>query len=131
MKITLHRSNQIGGCITEIESSKGTKIFVDLGHNLPRGDEEAPDEYASPEAMSKLLQGASAVLYTHNHGDHVELFNLVPDDIPQYIGALAAKLMELKYKKLSVLKEEHDSSVDRINKLAKFHHYEKGGEFKI
>ena len=105
MIITLHRPNQIGGCITEIESAKGTKIFVDLGHNLPRGDEEAPDEYASPEAMAKLLQGADAVLYTHNHGDHVELFNLVPDDIPQYIGPLAAKLMELKYEKLSVLEK--------------------------
>ena len=118
MIITLHRPNQIGGCITEIESSKGTKIFVDLGHNLPRGDEEAPDEYASPEAMAKLLQGADAVLYTHNHGDHVELFNLVPDDIPQYIGPLAAKLMELKFNKLSVLEEEHDACVERINKLA-------------
>ena len=131
MTITLHRPNQIGGCITEIESAKGTKIFVDLGHNLPRGDEEAPDEYASPEAMAKLLKGADAVLYTHNHGDHVELFNLVPDDIPQYIGPLAAKLMELKYEKLSVLKEEHDACVEKLSKLAQFHHYERGKMFKI
>lgn len=131
MIITLHRSNQIGGCITEIESSKGTRIFVDLGHNLPRGDEEASDEYASPEAMSMLLKGAGAVLYTHNHGDHVELFNLVPDSIPQYIGPLAARLMELKYAKLSVLDEEHDACVERINKLAKFRYYEKGKMFKV
>lgn len=131
MRITLHRPNQIGGCITEIVSSKGTKIFIDLGHNLPRGDEEAPEEYASPEAMAQLLRGASAVLYTHNHGDHVELFNLVPDNIPQYIGPLAARLMELKFEKLSVLEEEHDACVERIRKLAKFHHYKKGKMFKI
>ena len=131
MRITLHRSNQIGGCITEIQSNSGTKIIIDLGHNLPRGDEEAPDEYASPEAMARLLEGVSAVLYTHNHGDHVELFNYVPDSIPQYIGPLAARLMEMKYEKLSVLKEEHDACVERIQKLAKFHHYEKGIPFKI
>lgn len=131
MKITLHRPNQIGGCITEIESSKGTKIFIDLGHNLPQGDEEAPDEYASPEAMTRLLKGANAVLYTHNHGDHVELFNLVPDDLPQYIGPLAARLMELKYEKLSVLEEEYDACVEKIRKLAQFRHYEKGKQFAI
>lgn len=131
MKITLHRSNQIGGCITEIQSNSGTKVIIDLGHNLPRGDEEAPDEYASPEAMERLLEGVSAVLYTHNHGDHVELFNYVPESIPQYIGPLAARLMELKFEKLSVLKQEHDACVERIQKLAKFHHYVKGEPFKI
>ena len=131
MKITIHRGNQIGGCITEIQSNAGTKIIIDLGHNLPRGDEEAPDEYASPEAMTLLLEGVSAVLYTHNHGDHVELFSYVPDCIPQYIGPLAARLMELKYEKLSVLKEVHDACEERIQKLAKFHHYEKGKPFTI
>ena len=40
MTITIHRGiNQIGGCITEIKSEKGTKILIDLGHNLPEGDE--------------------------------------------------------------------------------------------
>ncbi|MBO7495631.1 MAG: hypothetical protein J6T98_03680 [Salinivirgaceae bacterium] len=40
MKITIHRgANQIGGCITEIESAKGDRIFIDFGHNLPEGDE--------------------------------------------------------------------------------------------
>ena len=38
MKITIHRGlNQIGGCITEIQSLSGTKILIDLGHNLPDG----------------------------------------------------------------------------------------------
>ena len=77
MKITLHRPNQIGGCITEIESSKGTKIFIDLGHNLPREDEEAPDEYASIEAIAELTKDAKAIFYTHIHGDHIDLFKYV------------------------------------------------------
>lgn len=35
MKLTIHRgTNQIGGCITEIESS-GYKIFIDFGEQLP------------------------------------------------------------------------------------------------
>jgi len=38
MKITIHRgANQIGGCITEI-ATKDTKIFIDLGSNLPGSD---------------------------------------------------------------------------------------------
>ena len=45
MKIKIHRgANQIGGCITEIESSKGDKILIDFGHNLPEGDEKADDK---------------------------------------------------------------------------------------
>ena len=40
MNITIHRGiDQIGGCITEIESKNGTKILIDFGHNLPEGDE--------------------------------------------------------------------------------------------
>ena len=131
MNITLHRPNQIGGCITEIESNAGTKIFIDLGHLLPDGDKPAADKYASKEAVQKLTEGASAILYTHNHGDHVELFDLVPESIPQYIGPLACKLMELKYQKLSVLSEQHDACVEKLEKLAAFRQYEPGVPFSI
>ena len=35
MKLTIHRgTDQIGGCITEIESG-GYKVFVDFGEQLP------------------------------------------------------------------------------------------------
>jgi mRNA degradation ribonuclease J1/J2 len=35
MKITIHRgTNQIGGCVTEIESG-GNKVFIDFGEQLP------------------------------------------------------------------------------------------------
>lgn len=131
MKITLHRPHQIGGSITEIESNAGTKIFIDLGHLLPDGDKPAVDKYASKEAIQKLTEGASAVLYTHNHGDHVELFDLVPESIPQYIGPLARKLMELKYQKLSVLQEQHDSCIEKLEKLALFKGYERDVSFTL
>ena len=36
MKIVIHRgTNQIGGCLTEIISYRGTKILIDIGANLP------------------------------------------------------------------------------------------------
>ena len=66
MTITIHRGiNQIGGCITEIKSEKGTKILIDLGHNLPEGDKPSEDIYDKPEKLDELLEGVNAVFYTH------------------------------------------------------------------
>ena len=49
MKITIHRGlNQIGGCITEIQSLSGTKILIDLGHNLPDGGGVSEDRKRRP-----------------------------------------------------------------------------------
>ena len=49
MKITIHRgANQIGGCIIEIESAKGDRIFIDFGHNLPEGDKKSDDKFENP-----------------------------------------------------------------------------------
>ena len=126
MRITLHRPHQIGGCITEIESNAGTRIFIDLGHLLPDGDKPSEDKLATNEAIDKLTAGAAAILYTHNHGDHVELFNLVDESIPQYIGNLAADLMGRKYQRLSHLDDQHLEYLDRLKKLANFHFYQAG-----
>ena len=72
MTITIHRGiKQIGGCITEIKSEKGTKILIDLGHNLPEGDNLSVDIYDQPEKLDELLEGVDAVFYTHPHGDHL------------------------------------------------------------
>ena len=71
MIITIHRGiNQIGGCITEIASASGTKILIDLGHNLPDGDDPSEDKYDNSANLSALLDGVKAVFYTHPHGDH-------------------------------------------------------------
>ena len=96
MKITIHRGqNQIGGCITEIESGSGTRILIDLGHNLPEGDTPSEDKYDIPENMDELLKGCSAVLYTHYHGDHLGFAAEVHKrGIPQYMGRLAIDIMQ-------------------------------------
>lgn len=98
MKITIHRGiNQIGGCITEIQSASGTKILIDLGHNLPDAEGQAEDEYDVPENLDRLLDGVSAVFYTHYHGDHIAFEAAVANKgVDQYLGHLA-KLVKLKF----------------------------------
>ena len=98
MKITIHRGiNQIGGCITEVQSASGTKILIDLGHNLPDADGQAEDEYEVPENLDRLLDGVSAVFYTHYHGDHIAFEAAVAErGVDQYLGKLAKKI-KLKF----------------------------------
>ena len=88
MKITIHRGiNQIGGCVTEIQSDAGTKIVIDLGHNLPKGDKPAPDKFDDDKELDALLRGVNAVFYTHGHGDHIGFEAKVhKKHIPQFIG---------------------------------------------
>lgn len=94
MKLTIHRGiNQIGGCITEIQSSSGMKILIDLGHNLPDGGGLAEDEYDVPENLDRLLDGVSAVFYTHYHGDHIAFEAAVAKKgINQYLGDMAKRI---------------------------------------
>lgn len=97
MTITIHRGiDQIGGCITEIASDSGSKILIDLGHNLPEGDAIAYDKYDNSEELDKLLDGVSAIFYTHPHGDHIGFEAQVAQrGIPQYIGETSKELMLL------------------------------------
>lgn len=103
MKITIHRGiNQIGGCITEIATDKA-RILIDLGHNLPEGDLIAYDELANTESITKLTKGCHAILYTHTHGDHIDLYSYVPSQIKQYVGKTAREVMLCKNKRLNKL----------------------------
>ena len=95
MKITIHRGlNQIGGCITEIQSLSGTKILIDLGHNLPDSGGVSEDKYESLENLDLLLDDCSAVFYTHYHGDHLGFAAEIHEcGVAQYMGPLAIKIM--------------------------------------
>ena len=131
MKLTLHRADQVGGCITEIESDAGTRLIIDLGHNMPKGDTPAPDKYDEPGAIENLVKGAAAVLYTHNHADHIGFFSRVPDDIPQYLGRLATRLMMLRFETLAKYDRFRDTAGESLRKLKQFRHYREGKSFKI
>ena len=97
MTITIHRGiDQIGGCITEIKSVCGTKILIDLGHNLPSGDEPTEDKFDNEANLESLLKDVKAVFYTHPHGDHVGFETQVAKrGIKQYIGSVSKELMLL------------------------------------
>lgn len=124
MKITIHRGiAQIGGCITEIATDR-SKIFIDLGHNLPKPNEDAEDEYANNEVIAKLCEDCNAIFYTHYHGDHVELFRYVTPDIPQYIGCVAKQVMIAKNKHLFFAPGMKQSAGDDVIKLELFNCYE-------
>lgn len=117
MKITIHRGiNQIGGCITEIVSSK-TRILIDLGQNLPDNKGVFHDELATSEAVAKLTKGVDAIFYTHYHGDHIGLFNLVSEDIEQYIGKTAKKVALCKHTKLGQIKGREKLSSAEIKAI--------------
>ena len=111
MRITIHRGiNQIGGCITEIQSSSGTKILIDLGHNLPDADGQAEDEYDIPGNLDRLLDGVSAVFYTHYHGDHIAFEAAVAKKvIDQYLGHLARKVKLKFYAHMKNVPQEESS----------------------
>ncbi len=56
MKISIHRGiDQIGGCITEIAIEK-SRIFIDLGQNLPDGDGNVNDDFVNLEAVREITE---------------------------------------------------------------------------
>lgn len=103
MNITIHRGlDQIGGCITEI-STATSRIFVDMGQNLPGCGEKT-----TPEQDKAMVEGLfknnpkphEAVVYTHGHEDHIGLFDYVPESVPQMIGEGAREVLSEKYRLL-------------------------------
>ena len=103
MTITIHRGlDQIGGCITEI-STATSRIFVDMGQNLPGCGEKT-----TPEQDKTIVEGLfrnkpkahEAVVYTHGHEDHIGLFDYVPESVPQMIGEGAREVLSEKYRLL-------------------------------
>ena len=125
MKITIHRGlNQIGGCITEIQSLSGTKILIDFGHNLPNGNDAAEDVYECPENIDDLLKGCSAVFYTHYHGDHLGFAAEVHKrGVPQYMGPLAIRMMLHLNRHMTFaesLKARAEENLEALNEFRSF-----------
>lgn len=95
MKIIVHRGiDQIGGCITEIQSGDD-RILIDLGSNLPGTD--GPD--FTDEEVKSITTGAKAILFTHYHGDHVGHYAKATE-VPQYIGEGAKRVLDTRLRVL-------------------------------
>ncbi len=87
----LKGTNQIGGCITEITSNKGTKIIIDFGEDLDDDKKEIPSIYGLTKGSSKY----KAVFITHSHGDHIGLINYILDTIDVYVEPISKKIYKL------------------------------------
>jgi len=130
MTITFHRGlEQIGGCITEI-STESSRVFIDMGRNLPGcGEKLSPEEEASmvESIFASNPKQHEAVVYTHAHEDHVGLFDEVPENVPQYMGE-GGKLILLK--KYELLKRRDEQQLKKAKEELGISHslYEGSGE---
>ena len=91
--------------------------MVDLGQNLPDGQAVANDDLANLESIESITKNIDAIFYTHYHGDHMGLFHLVPDGIPQYIGVAAKRVALCKFRRLGFIKGREELSAKEIFKM--------------
>lgn len=80
IKIKIYRADQIGGCVTVIETDN-SKIVIDFGEELEKTDKLLPTD--------EIFTNCNAVFFTHYHGDHFANYKNVPKEIPMYIGKIA------------------------------------------
>jgi ribonuclease J len=113
MQITIHRGiDQIGGCITEI-STADTRIFIDMGDNLP-GNGEPLSEEEKTQLVGDLFQHNKrqyeAVFFTHSHSDHVGMLHLIPRSIPLYMSQGTYDVLHIK-QEIGLKMKEYGSTV--------------------
>jgi len=97
MEIIIHRgAKQIGGTCIEILSDQ-TRLIFDIGEELPEINNPGKvktklsvnDLFIDSETTDKKIDG---IFISHNHGDHIGLFETVKNEIPIYIGKTALEI---------------------------------------
>lgn len=122
MKLTIHRgTNQIGGCITEIESN-GYKVFIDFGEQLPGAEN---NELQPIDGLTYGDVSKSALFITHYHGDHIGKICDTVADLPIYVGKTALEIFNCLESRLSHIpdpkeSEKHKKNVERIKTINTF-----------
>jgi ribonuclease J len=94
MEIIIHRgAKQIGGTCIEIRSIK-TRLIFDIGEELPeinnpekeKATLNIDDLFLDSNTTDRKIDG---IFISHNHDDHIGLFETVKNEIPIYIGKTA------------------------------------------
>ena len=119
MKITVYRPNQIGGCVTEIESRGGTRIIIDVGSNLP-GNVSGNDV-----DISGITENCAGVFVSHYHGDHIGEYKQVHPPEKIHIGEVAKKIFLTVQTRLSK-SERTGVKPEDLEKIAKFKTFKNG-----
>ena len=93
MRVIIHRgTHQIGGVATEICTSSA-RILIDMGDELGLEDGFIPTPLSVP-GVTDANGSCDAVLFTHNHADHVGQLISIRDEIPLYMGGLAKDILQ-------------------------------------
>lgn len=92
MQIIIHRgTHQIGGVATEIRTAT-TRILIDMGDELSLEDNFTPAPLSIP-GITDTNGNCAAVLFTHNHGDHIGQLKNTREGIPLYMGSFAKDVL--------------------------------------
>ena len=124
MKITIHRgTNQIGGCVTEIESN-GYKVFIDFGEQLP-GAENDNNKALQVDGLTCGDISKSALFITHYHGDHIGKICDTVSGLPIYVGETALEIYKCLEKRLTHIPdkaeaEKHKKILNRLKNVNTF-----------
>ena len=87
MKLRFYKdTNRIGGGITEI-TSQGSRIILDFGSDLPKGEDALPEPAPQIEGVTCGEPDCDGIFITHYHGDHNGLLQYVLPEIPVFMGA--------------------------------------------
>lgn len=87
-------TNQIGGCITEIESEQA-KIIIDFGEDLDDENVKHKSHVLQIEGLTFGEPMYNAVFITHSHQDHIGLIDHILDDIPVYVEEKSYEIYKL------------------------------------
>ena len=108
MKITIHRgTNQIGGCVTEIESN-GYKVFIDFGEQLP-GTKNDNNKLLQIDGLTCGDVSKSALFITHYHGDHIGKICDTVSGLPIFVGETALEIYKCLEKRLSYIPDKAEA----------------------
>jgi ribonuclease J len=97
MEIVIHRgAKQIGGSCIEICSDQ-TRLIFDIGEELPEPNNpgqakvklSVDDLFVYSKITDRKIDG---IFISHNHGDHIGLFETVKDEIPIFIGKTSLEI---------------------------------------